>query len=42
VNPVVALALGALLRDEPITPLALVAAAVIVASVALVVRSERL
>jgi drug/metabolite transporter (DMT)-like permease len=41
VNPIVALALGALLRDEPVTPLALGAAVVIVGSVALVVRSER-
>jgi drug/metabolite transporter (DMT)-like permease len=40
VNPVVAIALGWLVLGETITPLALVAAAVIVATVALVVRSE--
>jgi drug/metabolite transporter (DMT)-like permease len=40
VNPVVALALGWLVLSEAITPLMLGAAAVIVASVTLVVRSE--
>jgi drug/metabolite transporter (DMT)-like permease len=41
VNPVVAIALGALVLDEAITPMTLVAAAVIVLSVALVVRIEQ-
>ena len=40
VNPVVAVALGALLRDEPVTPLVLVGGGVIVAAVAVVVRQE--
>jgi drug/metabolite transporter (DMT)-like permease len=40
VNPVVAIALGWLFLDEGITPLTLVGAGVIVASVALVIRSE--
>jgi drug/metabolite transporter (DMT)-like permease len=40
VNPVVAIALGWLVLDEAITPLTLIAASVIVASVALVVRTE--
>jgi drug/metabolite transporter (DMT)-like permease len=40
VNPVVAIALGWLVLGESITPLTLLAAAVIVGSVALVVRSE--
>jgi len=38
VNPVVAIALGALILGEAVTPLTVVAAAIIVASVALVVR----
>ena len=41
VNPVVAIALGALILDEPVTGTTVAAAAVIVASVALVVRLER-
>ena len=41
VNPVVAIALGALVLGESITPLTVVAAAIIVTSVALVVRTER-
>ena len=40
VNPVVAIALGWLILNESITPLTLVGAGVIVASVALVVRAE--
>lgn len=40
VNPVVAIALGWLILDEGITPLTLVGAGIIVASVALVIRSE--
>jgi drug/metabolite transporter (DMT)-like permease len=40
VNPVVAIALGALLVGEELTPLVVIAAAVIVASVAGTVRSE--
>jgi drug/metabolite transporter (DMT)-like permease len=40
VNPVVAIALGWLFLDEGITPLTLVGAGIIVASVALVIRSE--
>ncbi len=40
VNPVVAIALGWLILSEDITPLTLVGAGVIVASVALVVRAE--
>jgi drug/metabolite transporter (DMT)-like permease len=40
VNPVVAIVLGAVILDEVITPVMLVGAAVIVASVALVVRHE--
>ena len=40
VNPVVAIALGWLFLDEGITPMTLVGAGIIVASVALVVRSE--
>jgi len=40
VNPVVAIALGWLILSESITPLTLVGAGVIVASVALVVRAE--
>ena len=39
-NPVVAIVLGWLILDEVITPITLVGAAIIVASVALVVRSE--
>jgi drug/metabolite transporter (DMT)-like permease len=41
VNPVVAIALGALILDEAIRPLTLLAAAIIVVSVALVVRIEQ-
>jgi drug/metabolite transporter (DMT)-like permease len=41
VNPVVAVALGALLVAEPVTPQVLVGGAVIVAAVALVVATER-
>ena len=41
VNPVVAIALGALVLGEVITPLTVLAAGVIVVSVALVVRLER-
>jgi drug/metabolite transporter (DMT)-like permease len=41
VNPVVAIALGALILDEAITATTVVAAGIIVASVALVVRLER-
>ena len=40
VNPVVAIVLGWLILDEVITPITLVGATIIVASVALVVRSE--
>jgi drug/metabolite transporter (DMT)-like permease len=40
VNPVVAIALGWLFLDEGITPITLVGAGIIVASVALVIRSE--
>jgi drug/metabolite transporter (DMT)-like permease len=40
VNPVVAIALGWLVLDEAITPITLAAAAIIVVSVALVVRAE--
>jgi drug/metabolite transporter (DMT)-like permease len=40
VNPAVAIVLGWLILDEVITPVTLVGAAIIVASVALVVRSE--
>jgi drug/metabolite transporter (DMT)-like permease len=40
VNPVVAIVLGALILDEVITPIMLVGAAIIVASVMLVVRHE--
>jgi drug/metabolite transporter (DMT)-like permease len=40
VNPVVAIALGSVVLGEAITPVTLIAAAVIVATVALVVRSE--
>ena len=40
VNPVIAIALGALLNDETITPLTIVGATIIVASVALVIRTE--
>jgi len=40
VNPAVAIVLGWLILDEVITPITLVGAAIIVASVALVVRSE--
>jgi drug/metabolite transporter (DMT)-like permease len=40
VNPVVAIALGWLVLDEPITPLTLIGAGIIVASVALVIRIE--
>lgn len=41
VNPVVAVALGALILDEPITSAVLVGGAVIVASVAIVISVER-
>ena len=41
VNPVVAIALGAIILGEAITPLTVVAAAIIVVSVALVVRLEQ-
>ena len=41
VNPVVAVALGALLLDEPVTGAVLVGGAVVVAGVCLVVSSER-
>jgi drug/metabolite transporter (DMT)-like permease len=40
VNPVVAIVLGMLVLDEVVTPVTVIAAAIIVASVALVVRSE--
>jgi len=40
VNPVVAVALGALILGEAITALTLVSGAVIVVAVALVIRSE--
>ena len=40
VNPAVAIVLGWLILDEVITPITLIGAAIIVASVALVVRSE--
>jgi drug/metabolite transporter (DMT)-like permease len=40
VNPVVAIALGWLILDESITPMTLLGAGIIVASVALVVRAE--
>jgi drug/metabolite transporter (DMT)-like permease len=40
VNPVVAIVLGWLILDEVITPITLVGAAIIVVSVALVVRIE--
>ena len=40
VNPVVAIVLGWLILDEVVTPVTVIAAAIIVASVALVVRSE--
>ena len=40
VNPVVAVALGAVLRDEDVTPLTLVGGAVTVLAVAVVVREE--
>ena len=40
VNPVVAIALGWLFLDEGITSLTLIGAGIIVASVALVIRSE--
>lgn len=40
VNPVVAIALGWLILDEAITPLTLLGAGIIIASVALVVRAE--
>ena len=39
-NPVVAIVLGFLILDEVITPITLVGAAIIVVSVALVVRLE--
>jgi drug/metabolite transporter (DMT)-like permease len=42
VNPVVAVALGALILDEPITHAVLVGGAVIVASVAIVISVERI
>ncbi|MGY2876740.1 drug/metabolite transporter (DMT)-like permease [Marmoricola sp. URHA0025 HA25] len=41
VNPVVAVALGALILDEPITSAVLVGGAVIVAAVAIVISAER-
>jgi drug/metabolite transporter (DMT)-like permease len=41
VNPVVAVALGALVLDEPITSAVLVGGAVIVAAVAIVISVER-
>jgi drug/metabolite transporter (DMT)-like permease len=41
VNPVVAVALGALILDEPITPAILVGGAVIVVAVAIVITVER-
>jgi hypothetical protein len=41
VNPVVAVALGALILDEPITSAVLVGGAVIVAAVAIVISVER-
>jgi drug/metabolite transporter (DMT)-like permease len=41
VNPVVAIALGALILGEAITPLTVLAAAIVVVSVALVVRQEQ-
>jgi drug/metabolite transporter (DMT)-like permease len=41
VNPVVAVALGALILDEPITGAVLVGGAVIVAAVAIVISVER-
>ncbi len=41
VNPVVAVALGALVLDEPVTAAVLAGGAVVVAGVGLVVRSER-
>jgi drug/metabolite transporter (DMT)-like permease len=40
VNPVVAIALGFLFRDEELTPQILLGAAIVVASVAVVVRRE--
>ena len=40
VNPVVAIVLGCLILDEVITPITLVGAAIIVVSVALVMRIE--
>jgi drug/metabolite transporter (DMT)-like permease len=40
VNPVVAIALGWLVLSEAITPLTLLGAGIIIASVALVVRAE--
>jgi drug/metabolite transporter (DMT)-like permease len=40
VNPVVAIALGFLFRDEGLTPQILLGAAIVVASVAAVVRRE--
>ena len=40
VNPVVAIVLGWLILDEVITPITLIGAAIIVVSVALVVRIE--
>jgi drug/metabolite transporter (DMT)-like permease len=42
VNPVVAVALGALILDEPITHAVLIGGAVIVASVAIVISVERI
>ena len=42
VNPVVAVCLGALVLDEPVTAAVLVGGAVVVAGVCLVVSSERL
>ena len=40
-NPVVAVLLGALFVDEPITPRVLLGGAVVVAAVAVVVSTER-
>jgi drug/metabolite transporter (DMT)-like permease len=40
VNPVVAVALGAIILGEPITPITLLGGAIIVIAVALVIRSE--
>jgi drug/metabolite transporter (DMT)-like permease len=41
VNPVVAVILGALILDEPVTPAILIGGAVIVAAVAIVISVER-